>query len=122
MVNFMQSNQDIVHMVKQKEAKEELCFNVIDETIWSALMEKIKANDNIDDIATYVYDISTRYNVDKKNIIKDFLNYIIRNHPIIVNRDFLKFVENIMHAKNTNNHNHVYHALSRLQSFLHLCD
>jgi DNA polymerase III delta prime subunit len=118
MVNFMQSNQVIVRLNKESKETNDLCFNVIDDTIWSALMDKIKAKNNIDDVAAYVYDISSRYNVDKKNIIKDFLNYIIRNHPIIVNRDFLNFVENIMHTKNTKNRNHIYHALSRLSSFL----
>ena len=118
MVNFMQSNQVIVRLNKESKETNDLCFNVIDDTIWSALMDKIKAKENIDDVASYVYDISSRYNVDKKNIIKDFLNYIIRNHTIIVNRDFLNFVENIMHTKNTKNRNHIYHALSRLSSFL----
>lgn len=112
MVNFMQSNQDLI-----KDNKD-MCFNIIDETVWTELIHKISSKDKITDIAAYVYDISTRYNVDKKNIIKDFINYIIRNKPDIVTRDFLNFVENIMHSKNTNNHIHVYHSLSRLATFL----
>jgi DNA polymerase III delta prime subunit len=112
MVNFMQSNQDLI-----KDNKD-MCFNIIDDTVWTELIHKISSKEKISDIAAYVYDISTRYNVDKKNIIKDFINYIIRNKPDIVTRDFLNFVENIMHSKNTNNHIHVYHSLSRLATFL----
>jgi replication factor C subunit 3/5 len=108
MVNFMQSNQDLI--------KDNMCFNIIDDTVWTNLIHKISSKEKIDDIAAYVYDISTRYNVDKKNIIKDFINYIIRNRPIT--SEFLNFAENIMHSKNTNNHIHVYHTLSRLTTFL----
>ena len=116
MVNFMQSNQDIVHMNKGSD----LCFNIIDDEIWESLLNKLSSNENIDSIAVYIYDISTRYNVDKKNIIKDFLNYIIRNKTELVSNHFLMFVENIMHSDNSNNRTYVYHSLSRLSSFLHL--
>ncbi len=110
MVNFMQSNQDLI------KDDNEMSFNIIDDTVWTELIHKISSKEKLQDIAAYVYDISTRYNVDKKNIIKDFINYIIRNRP--VSPEFLNFVENIMHSKNSNNHIHVYHALSRLASFL----
>lgn len=110
MVNFMQSNQDLI------KDDTNMCFNIIDDSIWTNLIHKISTKEKVDDIAAYVYDISTRYNVDKKNIIKDFINYIIRNRPIT--SEFLNFAENIMHSKNTNNHIHVYHALSRLTTFL----
>ena len=114
MVNFMQSNQDIVHMNKG----EELCFNIIDDEIWESLLNKLINLEKIDSIAAYIYDISARYNVDKKNIIKDFLNYIIRNKTDLVSNKFLIFVENIMHSDNSNNRTYVYHSLSRLSSFL----
>jgi replication factor C subunit 3/5 len=110
MVNFMQSNQDLI------KDDNEMSFNIIDDTVWTELIHKISSKEKLQDIAAYVYDISTRYNVDKKNIIKDFINYIIRNRP--VSPEFLNFVENIMHSKNSNNHIHVYHALSRLATFL----
>jgi len=110
MVNFMQSNQDLI------KDDTNMSFNIIDDTVWTNLIHKISSKEKVDDIAAYVYDISTRYNVDKKNIIKDFINYIIRNCPIT--SEFLNFAENIMHSKNANNHIHVYHALSRLTTFL----
>ena len=112
MVNFMQSNQDLI------KDNTNMCFNIIDDTVWSDLIHKIKSNTNLTDVARHVYDISTRYNVDKKNIIKDFINYIIRNRPDTVTREFLNFVENIMHSRNSNNKVYVYHSLSRLANFL----
>ena len=114
MVNFMQSNQDT-----NKDKNGTLCLNIIDDTIWSELINKISSKEQLNDVAAYVYDISTRYNIDKKNIIKDFINYIIRNRPDIVTRDFLNFVENIMHSKNSNNRVYVFYSLTRLATFLH---
>jgi len=111
MVNFMQSNQDIVHM-------KDMCFYIIDDEIWESLVNKLSNNEHIDSIVSYIYEISTRYNVDKKNIIKDFLNYIIRNKQETITQAFLNFVENSMHSDNSNNRTYVYYTLSRLSTFL----
>ena len=95
MINFMQSNQDIVK--KQSNAtettNETIGFNIIDNDIWESIIKKISDRDDIESICSYIYSISTKYNIDKKNIIKDFLNYIIRNNPKIVTSEFLNFVE-----------------------------
>ena len=66
----------------------------------------------------YIDNISIQYNVDKKNIIKDFLNYIIRNHlQNIETKKFLNFIENLMHSQTQNNDIHTYYSLSKLSSF-----
>ena len=120
MINFMQSNQDIVK--KQSNASETtnetIGFNIIDNDIWESIIKKISDRDDIESICSYIYSISTKYNIDKKNIIKDFLNYIIRNNPKIVTSDFLNFVENLMHSQNINNNSHIYYSISRLSSFI----
>ena len=54
----------------------------------------------------------------KKNIIKNFLNYIIRNYPEKINASFLNFVENLMHSNNINNKVYVIYSLSKLSFFL----
>ena len=110
MINFMQSNQDIVN--KDNE------FNIIDNDIWENLISKLSKREKIDSIKDYVHSISINYNIDKKNIIKDFLNYIIRNHPKYVNNSFLNYIENLMHSQIQNNNIHIYYALSRLTSFI----
>jgi hypothetical protein len=45
----------------------------------------------------FITTISMEYNIEKKNIVKNYLNYIIRNQPHMVTATFLNFVENIMH-------------------------
>ena len=56
----------------------------------------------------------------KKNIIKDFLNYIIRSRINQIDVSFLNFVENLMHSQESNNQIFINYSLSRLSSFV--CD
>ena len=121
MINFMQSNQDIV-----KLQNNEPILYIIDSDVWENIIEMIlkgKASDqpfgeNIEVVKNYIHKISTEYNIDKKNIINDFLNYIIRNKSKYVSKDFLNFVENLMHSQIQNNNTHIYYSLSRLSSFI----
>ena len=110
MINFMQSNQDIINFDNE--------FNIIDNDIWNNLLNMLIKRETIPNIKDYVHLISTQYNIDKKNIIKDFLNYIIRVNPKYVNKDFLNYVENLMHSQIQNNNVHIYYSLSRLSSFI----
>ena len=60
--------------------------------------------------------MSTKYNIDKKNIIKDFLNYIIRNKNLKNMPEYLNFIENIMHFEDCKNSYFVNYSISRLSS------
>ena len=104
----MQSNQHI----KDDE------FNIIDETVWSELYNKIETRVPLNDIISFINVTSSQYNIDKKNIIKDFLNYIIRNKGHLISSDFLNFVENIMHFEDCKNSHYVNYSLTRLSSLL----
>ena len=108
MINFMQSNQNVL----------DSNFNIIDDTIWKTLCEKITKNKTLDAAIDYVQMISTNYNVDKKNIIKDFLNYIIRIKTPLLSSSFLNFVENIMHFQDCKNSHHVNYSLAKIAPFL----
>ena len=113
MINFMQSNQDIV-----KLQNNEPILYIIDSDVWENIISMIVNKENIEDVKNYIHKISTEYNIDKKNIINDFLNYIIRNKSKYVSKDFLNFVENLMHSQIQNNNTHIYYSLSRLSSFI----
>lgn len=120
MINFIQSNLDIARIQNDsnKETNELIGFNIIDSDIWENIIKKLTRREDIESICSYIYSISTEYNIDKKNIIKDFLNYIIRNNPKIITSEFLNFVENLMHSQNINNNSHIYYSISRLSSFI----
>ena len=111
MINFMQSNQDIGNEIENK-------FYIIDNDIWENLLEKFSKKEKIDIIEKFVHFISIKYNIDKKNIIKDFLNYIIRYYPKYLNNNFLNFAENLMHSQIQNNNVHIYYSLSKLTTLI----
>ena len=115
MVNFMQSNQDIVKMQTDAERAN---FDIIDDDVWDSLIAKIQAGEGIRELQTFVHELSSKYNIDKKNIIKDFFNYIIRSHPKYICKEFMSFIENLMHSEIQDNNVHLHYSLSRLPSFI----
>jgi replication factor C subunit 3/5 len=118
MINFMQTNQDVVKTQALEVDYNE--FNIIDNDVWDTLLKKLLDNEPIDSIKVFVHSISIKYNIDKKNIIKDFLNYIIRNYPKYLSSDFFNFIENLMHSQIQNNNIHIFYSLSRLSSFIQI--
>ena len=97
MINYIQSNQYIIH---QKD--------VIDDAIWLHLTSLLKNNKKNNKTKQHIYKISSEYNIEIKNIIKDYLNYIIHNRPEFVNSEFLKFTEFIVHLT----HSHIEHMIN----------
>ena len=120
MINFIQSKQDVFKIENIKKGKiplNELEF-IIDDNIWETITTMLASKQSIVNIETFIHNISINYNIDKKNIIKDYINYIIRNKPDIISSKFLNFVENIMHTQDCNNKTHLYYSLSKLESFI----
>ena len=113
MINFMQSNQDIF-----KSNNSNINFNIIDDNVWESLTDKMTKKNNLDILVSDIHNISIKYNIDKKNIIKDYLNYIIRNKSNLIKPEFLDFVENLMHSQESNNQTFINYSLSRLSSFI----
>jgi replication factor C subunit 3/5 len=111
MINFMQSHQDIINENKQN-------LYIIDSEVWENLFENIRKKEKIENIQSLVHSISVNYNIDKKNIIKDFINYIIRNYTNFLNKNFLNFVENLMHSQIKNTNIYIYYSLVKLSSFI----
>ena len=106
MINFMQSNQNI----KDED------INIIDDSVWDELYSKIKKGEELDILIQMINEISNRFNMDKKNIIKDFLNYIIRNCQNVNTPEYLNFAENIIHFEDCKNSYYVNYSLSKLVS------
>jgi DNA polymerase III delta prime subunit len=107
MINFMQSNQNI----------SDSAFSIIDSDIWSNLFHAMQ-HSSVKDILNRINVLSIKYNIDKKNIIKDFLNYIIRYQENTITPSFLSFVENIMHCEECKNSYYVNYSIIRLSSFV----
>ena len=91
MINYMQTNQGLVD------------YKILNDSTWVKIIHMIKSKENIEDICTHIHNISISYNIDKKNIIKNLFNYIIKKHKKFITSNFLSFVENIIHSETTNN-------------------
>ena len=120
MINFIQSKQDIFkieNVENNKNVKNELEF-IIDDNIWETITHMMVNKKDINNIKLFIHNISINYNIDKKNIIKDYINYIIRNKPSVICPDFLNFAENVMHSQECNNKTYLYYSLSKLSSFI----
>ena len=109
MINYMQSNQNVIQCGNED-------FKIITHNVWEELFNQIKIS-TLPEINTYMYNLMIEYNIDKKNIIKNLLNYIIRNKKEVVTSSFLSFVENLTHS-NFSNNIYVGYALVKLKVFL----
>jgi replication factor C subunit 3/5 len=126
MINFMQTNQDIVKSELETNTKynsnynsnSNIQYNIINNSIWDSIISKIKLNESLDNLVNYIQVISVKYNVDKKNIINEFLNYIIRNKSEMVTTKFLDFIENIIHSQISDTNIYVNYSLSKLRVFM----
>lgn len=114
MINFLQSNQ----YLSKTQSGEPIHLNIVDSDIWCKLIKMFNSKEKIKNIKLFLDNISIEYNIDKKNIIKDFINYIIRGYPKYVTSDFLNFVENLMHSEINNNNIHIYYSLTKISTFL----
>jgi len=113
MINFMQSNQNM----------DLNYFNIIDSNVWSELYDLIKMETELPKLVAYINDMSIKFNIEKKNIIKDFLNYIIRNKSAeLISPKFLSFIENILHFEDCKNSYYVNYSLLRISTLLKLKD
>jgi replication factor C subunit 3/5 len=88
MINYMQSNQHILHECK-----------VITDNVWENLITMLKSKNKPIVIISKINEISLTYNIERKNIIKNFLNYILKNYPEYITSKFLDFVEYVTHIQ-----------------------
>ena len=87
MVNFIQLNQ---HM-------EDWNNSIISNVTWDKMHSLFMSNDYIATI-TFIQETSIKYNIDKKTLIKNYFNYVIRNHTQYVTTQFLNTVEVVLHT------------------------
>ena len=93
MINFIQLNQNNIEWES----------NIITDVRWENI-HRILLDSSIMEysVIVYIHNISIQYNNDKKTIIKNYFNYIIRNNPEFITTDFLNVVEDIMHSNDSN--------------------
>ena len=109
MVNCMQSNQNATGSR----------FSIINDSVWEHLYFQFTGvATTVEKLMKTVQKISIDYDIDKKNIIKDFLNYVVRNKQNVISPEFLNFVENLVHNQDCKNAHYVSYSLSRIKYFV----
>lgn len=88
MINYMQSNQHVLYDCQ-----------VITNHVWENVLIMLKNKMKPAVIIYKLNEISLNYNIERKNIIKNFLNYIIVYHAEYINSKFLDFFEYITHIQ-----------------------
>ena len=91
MINYLQCNKNMIHDIK-----------VLHGLVWLNLINILSIKNNHQLIVEYLEELSQTYNMAVKNIIKDFLNYIIREKTEYISKALLEFIEEIMHLKDIN--------------------
>jgi replication factor C subunit 3/5 len=120
MINYIQSHEFLLNS-NDSQTK---CIFVITDDVWNALTTQIKnakqTSASTNTLSAYVSELCVRYNINKKNIIKDYLNYIIKSRIINSNltSSFLSFVENLIHSGDIRSDIYVKYALLGMQHFL----
>ena len=77
-----------------------------------------KRNKNNLIFTKYIINLEQTYNIDKKNIIKDFSNYILRTYPQIISQNFLSTLENIIHFEDCDNNYYINYYFYKVIDYL----
>ena len=100
MINYMQTNQDV--NVGQHV--------ILTDSTWDEVTRDLKNGSGIGTVCDKINRISRQCNSDRKNMMKNYVNYLIRKHPSLITTNLLNKVENVMHAAECNT-DHMIHYL-----------
>jgi DNA polymerase III delta prime subunit len=113
MINYIQSNQELFKFPISSNMNS-IC---IKDNNWEALLNMMRSNPSTKNVCDELDTISRHYNIDKRNLMKEFLNYIIRNNQTTLKAEFFYFVENLMHTTN-NEEVFLKYGISKLIRFV----
>jgi len=103
MINYMQSNHNVIATHK-----------VIDDKLWETFTDILCKEGSHEKCGVFIDTVSNDYNLEIKKFIKDYINYVIRHKPHFVTREFLAFVEFIMHLQDPNVEHIKFYSIIRL--------
>lgn len=119
MINFIQLNQNNVSLHK----------NIITNDAWERLYVKLEGKEgsvefkcakesveSSESLARYIHETSILYNIDKRNLIKQYFNYIIRHKKTLVTSELLDIVESIVHSSDADVKNIVTYFIESLHT------
>ena len=101
MINYMQTNQDV----------HEGHHVILTDSTWDEITRDLKSGiGTVHLVCDKINSISRQCNSDRKNMMKNYVNYLIRKQPNLITSDMLNKVENVMHSAECNT-DHMMHYL-----------
>jgi replication factor C subunit 3/5 len=108
MINFIQLNQNA----------QEWDSSILEDKTWETIHSMLSCPEEvlakIQRIIDAIHTISIQYNIDKKNIMKKYFNYVIRTKKELVRPDFLEIVKHITHSTDSSIENVLYYFITAL--------
>ena len=104
MINYMQTNQD-THMGPTQPV-------IMTDSEWNEITHDLKTGGAhvVHTVCDKINSMSRECNSDIKNMMKQYVNYLIRNHSTLITSELLNKVENAMHVAECNA-DHLMHYL-----------
>jgi len=93
MINYIQANH--------KQFAESTSYTYITADLWETLIDKLK-NDDAEGIIHYFKEISIKYNMENVDLLQDFINYLIKTKPYVLNSSWISVFKFIIHSEITN--------------------
>ena len=110
MINFMQLNQNF--------SSNDWNSTVINKELLGMLHDAIHGTMSVMEVATFIHNVSVKYNMDKKHIIQHYFNYVIRFRTDVLNGKFLNVVKEVIHNNSANLDTVIYYFVTHLRESL----
>ena len=91
--------------------------HVINDAIFEELYKRlITPSESLSKLTLHITKLSSMYNIDSKNIIKHYLNFIIRSKPQLITASFLSTLENAMHCQDCSTDCFINYILTKMMA------
>ena len=107
MINYIQANH--------KQFSESTEYTHITNDLWEKLIEKIKTEEE-GVVIDYIYTISAKYNVDKVDLLHEFINYLIKTKDYALKEEWISKFRFIIHSEITNANYLIPYSVYNLKS------
>jgi replication factor C subunit 3/5 len=104
-INFIQINQNKIYL------------KIIEKKNWKTLILYFQEK-NIDKINKYITKLNKEYNIDKKNIIKKFINYLIKEKIRMIPLEKFDIIEELYHNNDIPQDVYLYYFIHQFLEFL----
>jgi len=111
MINYIQANH--------KQFADSESYTYMTAELWESIIEKLK-KDDADDIIRFFNDISVKYHMNNVDILQEFINYLIKTKPYVLNSKWIAIFRFIIHSEITTADYLIPYAVYSLQDLYKL--